>query len=69
MLRVLFGLIVGVILYAGLNPQNHPFRNGASWSVDATGITFDDTGIAHTSGFYGVDEFEVFSEAGFSMSW
>lgn len=58
---------MGAILFAGLNPKDHPFRNGASWSVDATGITFDDTGIANTSAFLGTEQVEVFSEAGFTM--
>ena len=66
-LLFLLGLIVGVILYAGLNPLNHPFRNGASWSVDAPGITFEDTGIAYTLPFVGLEEFIDLSETGFTM--
>ncbi len=63
----LLGLIAGAILFAGLNPKEHPFRNGASWSVDAAGITFDDTGMANTSAFLGTKPFEAFSVAGFTM--
>jgi len=67
LLLILLGLVVGIVLYAGLNPQKNPFRNGVSWSVGPEGILFEESGIAYTSLFIGPEQFEAFSQSGFTM--
>ncbi|RKX30145.1 MAG: hypothetical protein DRP71_15530 [Verrucomicrobia bacterium] len=64
---VLFGLVVAVILYAGLNPDGKPFRNGATWSTDGPGLEFDGAGLAYTFPFVDEVTAERFRESGFTL--
>jgi hypothetical protein len=66
-LSVLFGLVVAVIFYAGLDPAGHPFRNGATWSKDGPGLDFDGAGFAYTDPFVEQATAERFQENGFTL--
>jgi len=66
-LSVLFGLTVVVTFYAGLDPAGHPFRNGATWLKDGSGLDFDGAGFAYTDRFVETATAERFHENGFTL--